>query len=503
MTADDALSPSSPDARPLLAASTGAVPSLRVIVVAAALLTVLVRLPFLSWVLTVDEGGYAYGARMWFSGVTLYSDELWFDRPQGIFIAFKIGMWLFGESTEALRLTVALWAAATTAVLVVLTDRMLGWRVAIIAGFVYAVVSTAPAVEGFIANAELFMLLPSTIAVWAIWQRSYLWAGLLVGIAVLLKPSGAALLPLAAIWLIQDRESFRCWIRFGLGTGVFPLLAISHGIWSVGLYGYLYPTVLFRLGAGSNPSPWIHLLAGWWFTAVIWLPLVVLAIPAWRSLRGRRERRFLGIWLATAVMGIALGGNWFVHYFLQLLPPLTILAAASVAHLADQSRWSHRTAVPIAVSLAGVAVAALIIPWTGAGPTAGADRLFDNPGYRVNSAIATYVRETTAEDETIYVAVAHADIVYLSKRQTASPFLYAQQIFESDDAFDSVVEMLNAREPTIVIAIEAQLDVVDPEGRIRTAIASGYEFERSFGELDLYRRVSRLTSGSVPQSTSD
>ena len=54
----------------------------------AATLTVLLRLPFLTTPLNVDEGGYATIASEWASGAQLYRD-VWVDRPQGLLVFYR------------------------------------------------------------------------------------------------------------------------------------------------------------------------------------------------------------------------------------------------------------------------------------------------------------------------------------------------------------------------------------------------------------------------------
>src|ERR687887_451623 len=86
-----------------------------------------VRLPFLSVPLITDEGGYAYVAHWLARGLALYRD-LWFDRPQGIFVVYGALLLFFGESTEAIRLGAALYNLATTLLLYLLAAHLMGWR---------------------------------------------------------------------------------------------------------------------------------------------------------------------------------------------------------------------------------------------------------------------------------------------------------------------------------------------------------------------------------------
>lgn len=460
-----------------------------------ALVALLVRVPFFDWALTADEGGYAYGATQWFrGGLTMYSDELWFDRPQGIFVAYEVGLRLFGDSVAGIRAIGAVWSAGTAVLVALIGAQLFDRRVAWLAGLGYAVVSGAPQVEGFITNAEIFMLLPGTAAVWSIWRRRYLAAGLLIGLAVLLKPSGAPLVLFAAIWMFGDREGWRSWLWLAVGFAVFPLASLVHGLVTVGLHDYLYPVALFRLEAGSTSSTGLRFLQGWYFTAPVWFPLVLVSVPGWRALAGTRERRFLNLWLLSALAGMAMGGNWFEHYMLQMLPPLVLIAAHSVVYIVDELNIPRRLQAIPGAGVVAAAAAALVLPWVVEGPVDGADRLFrGNPGYAVNAAVGEYLAANTTADESVYVAVAQADIVYLSGRRSGIPYLYLQQVAEREGTFQEIVDHIDAAEPAYVVLMHHQFS---GSTGIHAALTRRYVHDRWFGEVEVFRRQSDSTAAA-------
>ena len=59
-----------------------------------------------------DEGGYAYVAHFWSGDSQLYRD-IRYDRPQAIFLIYKLCLFIFGGSVEAIRLAAALYNALT------------------------------------------------------------------------------------------------------------------------------------------------------------------------------------------------------------------------------------------------------------------------------------------------------------------------------------------------------------------------------------------------------
>ena len=472
--------------------------ALTLIATLAALVAIAVRLPFFAWPLTVDEAGYAYGAHWWSQGLTLYSDDLWFDRPQGIFVAYRIGMFLFGDSTEAMRLHGALWSAATTVFVVLLAYRILNLRAAAVAGTLVAVLSVAPVIDGFASNAEVFMLAPATGAAYLIWRGRWTTAGLLVGISILMKPSGGAILLLGLAWLFSERAPRRAWIAFVSASALPLAIALIHGIATVGLHDYLYATVFFRLSTGGEGDPLLQLITGWDKVTPVILPLLLLAAFGSRALQSRpSSRKFMSIWLAMSMLGVAMGGNWFEHYFLQIVPPLAVFAAAALtvpSWIPSVGRWwsthlpARLRATTLAIVPALVALVVLIVPWAVLPPAEGATRLYDMNGYQQNEEIAAYLAAQTEPTDEIFIAFSHASLLYLSGRRSSTPYLYKQQTTEIPGALEGQAADVSAGRPALVFLIPLQLERYDPEGLIRAALPAHYEYDRSFWSAEVWRR---------------
>ncbi len=483
------------------AARTARLP-LTVIVVASVAVAFAVRVPFFFWPLTVDEAGYAYGARWWFDGVTMYSDELWFDRPQGIFLAYQSGMAFLGGSTEAIRIIGAAWSMVTTAGIVLVSSRMFNLRIAAIAGPLFAVLSAAPLIDGYVSNAEVFMIAASTLSAYFMWRKRWFTAGLLVGVAVLLKPSGGAALVFGLLWLLQLRAPRRDWLALVAGTALPLLLAFLHGVITVGADDYLYATVFFRLSTGGEGDPLVQLFEGWSKVTPVILPLVLVVVFGARGLRKwPTQYRFLSLWAATASLGVALGGNWWEHYFLQVIPPLTVMVAVVVDAAAVAVRDS--TLVPLrflrrvpsfnAAVLAGTvasiaAAGALVAPWAVMDPVEGSSRLYDMTGYQRNEEIAEYLAARTGPDDEIFIGLSHASLVYLTGRKSSTPYLYKQQTSEIPGALADIVDDLRAGTPAYVLVIPTQLEMHDPSDSIRDALDERYVYERSFWSAEVWRR---------------
>ena len=71
-------------------------------VAASIVVSIALRLRFVTTPLSSDEGGYLAVARAWASGKSLYTDA-WVDRPQGLLVLFRGWDSLTGGSPEAIR----------------------------------------------------------------------------------------------------------------------------------------------------------------------------------------------------------------------------------------------------------------------------------------------------------------------------------------------------------------------------------------------------------------
>ena len=135
----------------------------------AAVLAVVLRLPYLTVPLTADEGGYAEVARLWGRGAVLYDrvDGIWVDRPQGLLWIFRALEHVDGGSTAALRVAAALVAAAVVCVTFLITERTAGRIPAVLAALLLAIFGSAPRIEAFTLSGEVLASLPSALALLA------------------------------------------------------------------------------------------------------------------------------------------------------------------------------------------------------------------------------------------------------------------------------------------------------------------------------------------------
>lgn len=428
------------------------------------------RLPFLHAPLTADEGGYAEIARLWARGATLYRGD-WVDRPQGLVLAFRALLAMGATTTVDLRLAAAGAGAALALLVLAIGARTLGRRPGLAAGALAAVAAASPWIEGFTLAGELLAAVATAAAIATLLLAdgrrrlpTVLAAGVLAGCALMVKQSafdaaGAGVVVLA---LGRDRRALGEAALFAAGVAA-PVVAGAAAsgdvaAWYHAVVGYgahaslLDQAVGSRLGAFAGALPRLLLALG---------PALVLAVAGWR-----RSHPLVRAWAVFAAIGVCAGGAFHAHYFLQLVAPCSLLAAAGVAR-------AGRRGARIALAAAVVVVVAAAPLWLRSG-TAQARTLWPNDRHLLtDAAVARYVREHTPPSASVYVLWAAADLYYLADRRPALRYLWLRNVQTIAGALGEVHGLLARRAPALVVVAQPP-GTVDRSGRTAALLRANY-----------------------------
>jgi dolichyl-phosphate-mannose-protein mannosyltransferase len=440
----------------------------------AVLCAVGMRLPFVRAPLTADEGGYAEVARLWIRGGALYRD-VWVDRPQGLELVYRLVVEL-GGSPALIR-----WFAAVMAGLVVVTlvrlgmdlgGRIVGWGAAVVMGTVAA----SPFIESFTLAGELIATVPAALAVLAFvqFERSgrMSWlvaAGLLAGAAFMVKQSALDALAAVLATLVWTRR------RQALHPALIVLAAAAVPIAA---------SVL----AASSPSDWWNAVVGYrsegdsiltgspghrldQFLDTLPAAAAGLGVVALLAGAGWRRAPFLArAWVVAAAAGVAGGGNFHAHYYLQLAPPLALLAGFGVERLVER-----RERVLTALVAAGtVATIAVTVPlWFEDGRAQARDVWPNDPHLTSDEAVADYLRAHTRPGQPIQVLWGAAAVYYLADRPPAAKWMWRRPIEAVPGALDETRTALARREPALVVLAQPPR-AADPSGETSRILGSRY-----------------------------
>jgi hypothetical protein len=411
--------------------------------IAVAILTTLLRAPSLFVeVLDPDEAGHAVNTWVWMSGGTPYVDFVDNKQPL-LYAAYAAAFASLGRSLIAVHALTIPWLLLTAWLIGRLARRV--WdddAAARAAALLFTLASVAYVEKDMLStNTEVLMNLPLVAAFWLLvdvcdesgWRAGF--SGALAAIAALFNLKAAFALPalIAAAFAVPAtgrRWRGTVWLLSGF---LIVVAAATAWFWQRGALGpFLYWNVLLNIdymGAGVGPGYAGYangIVYGYPRLVVFALgtaPLWVCAAAAWRS-SGRhavaRALRWpLVLWAAGSLAAVCLGGRFYGHYFIQIIPPLAVLASGPVSSLRDRRPILH-----------GVAVAAMVLPacgWTVAGYARIAGERLDSLRPPI-AAVADAVRAHTGPDDRIFVWGYWPQLYYHTRRRPASRFVFPQSL---------------------------------------------------------------------------
>ncbi|MGB8858640.1 MAG: glycosyltransferase family 39 protein [Ilumatobacteraceae bacterium] len=464
--------------------------------------------------ISADEGGFLAIARAWRHGGTLYSD-IWVDRPQGLIVLYRLFDTFSAGNEDGVRV-LALLAGVVAVVAVAEFVRLLSNPTAgVAAGVLTAVLSSAPAIEGFAANGELLGGTCSAVAL-ALGARVLSdrgrpgWmfaAGVAGGLGMSMKQSGidgvAALLAFLALaamlgWMPRGIALHRL-AQVLAGAASVVLLMALHGLLT-GWSQWVYAVNGYRMEQRSVfvEAEWGRLGQTWhdaW--PVLTPPLLmatVIGVGAAVSgiLTGRvavmpgtvpRGPVLLGLWCVTALASFVSGGQFFHHYWVILSLPI---AAASGLAIGLLSRRRIRIAVCTAViapamwswgSLAVLSRDEIPVTISGYGRSVQEER------------VGHWFADTAAPGESIYVMCASASVYAHADSDPPYPYLWFDNVHHVPGAMDRLADMLEEPGRPTYVAVFQRAGACDWSGR------AGEMLERSYHRLTVVDGVSIFVAG--------
>ncbi len=442
---------------------------------AAALLAFAARIPFWRAPLTADEGGYTEVARLWERGAHLYRGA-WVDRPQGLILVFRALLAAGGGSTVSMRVLAAFVSIAVVLATIALATRLCGSIEGVATGLLLATFGASPFIESFTLAGELLASLPAVLSLLAfvayLRGRQLPWlilAGLLTGCAVMIKQSAFdAGLATVLFLLVSER---RPGARPATVLVLSALVPVALGALTAAHFADWWNAVVAYRGQGDSlvtgsPGHRLHLLL-----SSLPAGAKALGLLALRAAAGWRRAPLLArLWLGAALLGVLGGGNFHPHYYLQLAPPLSLLAGIGVRRLLVRPQ---RT-LAAACCAAAAATVGLTAPLWFASGAAQARMIWPHDPHLVHDGeLAAYVRRHTEPGQRILVIWAAADIYELADRPPAEPFLWIRNLQALPQARAAVRRALVERKPALVLEVQ-RTGEIDPSGATSRILRKHY-----------------------------
>ncbi|MCW2832425.1 MAG: hypothetical protein JWN68_378 [Nocardioides sp.] len=483
----------------------------RWLVVGSGVIALLAWLP--TWWLpaSADESGFLMVASQWHEGTSLYGDY-WVDRPPLLIILYA--------TADAAGGLGALRVLGCLAVFVsVILAGLIGRLASPAPGAPLAAAATATVFMGSplfgrgVVNGEV-LALPFVLAGVAALlaargearagRSAVLWAaaGAAAASAALIKQNfldvffvAAVMLALPVVGVLRARVGAAFVLGAGLVLALVLLVASSRGTTPAELW---VAVVTFRIDAnqmiGSSASSATPLRAARLGLVLVLsgaVPLLVLA--ARRLVRsaatdGLDIRIAAAILVAWEVLSVALGGSYWLHYLMGLVPGLVLVAAlVTVSSPIGSAVW-QRTSTRLLTYSAVVSLGSLF--WVA---------IFPAPTHEDVSAYLTAHGRT---GDTAVVAFGKPDILYGAGMSSPYPMLWSLPVRVLDPQLHQLARLLGSHaRPTWLITSRLGLAGwgLDPSGSALTEFADNYQRVAEFEGLVVYRTRVRQ-SDSVPES---
>ncbi len=428
------------------------------VLVVILLLGAAVRLRLLDAPLDRDTGEYAYAGQLLLDGVPPYGQVNNMKMP-GIYAAFAAVLGLFGETRSAIHLGLFFVNTATVQMLFFLARRFLDrfGVAAAVAGF--ALLSLGQQVRGTVSKAEHFVVLFAVAGLLLLVRalqsgsrRLLPLAGLMLGIAFLMKQHGAAFAAFGAAYLLwcefdrRPRSVRRAIADLALLAGgiLLPFLVTCGALWSAGVferfwfwtvsYAWEYvsaeplSTGLRRFGSYLSP------IVG--SAIAIWLLAGVGAAAAIGVAEFRKRAPFLLGLLVASLLATVPGLYFRPHYFIMLLPAVALLAGTG-ASLLDRT-FSHRQslllkATPLAVVIAVLALGVhqqrqFFFEMT---PEMATRTSYRGSPFIESVEIGRFIEANSEEGDRIAILGSEPQIYFYAKRRSATGYIYAYPLMEA------------------------------------------------------------------------
>jgi len=423
-----------------------------------AALVAYVRLRLADVPLERDEGEYAYAGQLILKGTPPYVVAYNMKFP-GTYYAYAALMAVFGQTAWGIRAGLLCVHLATMGLLFLVGRRLMGTFAGAVGASTFALLALDRWSMGVFAHATHFVNFAVVAGMLALLHASrtgrrwhFIAAGVLMGVAVIMKQHAAAFVLMAmalaawSAWRDAATPRREMWQRFGLvamGAGL-SLAALTVLLAAEGVLPRFWFWTVSYASAYVSQIPWsaaddtlvmalryITQSNGWlWYSALG--GLVVLLGSKWSG-----ARVTLTGWLLASALAIVPGFFFRPHYFIVLMPVAGLLVGvAATAAGRTLARWLGATGARLAatglfIALAGAYIshdARYLFSMT---HTELVRALYGTNPFLESPEIGRYLNAHTGPDDRIVVLGSEPQLFFYSDRKSATGYIYTYPMMEN------------------------------------------------------------------------
>ena len=441
-----------------------------------------------------DEGEYAYAGQLILQGIPPYKLAYSMKLP-GTAAAYSVMLAALGQTPSAVHIGLIFVNAATSLLVFFLASRLFGFLAGAVACASYALLSANPSGLGLAGHASHFVVLPALAGVLLLldalesdktWQ--FLCSGLLLGLAFVMKQPGILFLLFGGVYLLQARlRSPRRWRSLAPSFGAFALggalpfaitclLMLKTGVfqkfwfWTFSYTSQYASRVPLDVGFALFKFIMPHVVGP---VLLIWLIAGAgLTTFAWCS-RARSQGVFAGLFLLFSILAVCPGLYFREHYFILMLPAVSLLAGLAVSCATDKlSAWKPSralTAAPLLLFLAAFAYTIygqreVFFQMT---PLEVCRSIYGANPFPEALDVARLVRGQTPKGTPFAIVGSEPEIFFYADRPSATGYIYTYELMEPQKYAaimqnEMIAEIEKAR-PELLIYVDVPLSWLPQE----------------------------------------
>ena len=415
-----------------------------------------IRLRLLSIPLERDEGEFAYMGQLILQGIPPYLISYNMKLP-GIYGAYALMMFVFGQTVEGIHVGFLLINGATTILIFLLVKRLYDSYTALIASASFAILSVSPTVLGTSAHASHFVLLPALGGILLILRAidsnkltHVFWGGILLGLSFTMKQPGLFFIIFAFLYLLLHRLRLqRAPLRFFVKEGslfllgaIIPFVLTCLILYRAGVfekfwfwtfsYAFEYGSqVSFPMGIqmffiqSANVIGRLYLfwgIAGGGIIALFW------------NKTARTQRTFVLGFSVFSFLAVCPGLYFRSHYFVFFLPAVSLLIGIAIGSfkelilkLQPKFRFISTVLFLVVFSLGVFQYKSFFFDLT---PVQACRSMYGLNPFPESIEIAKYIKEHSKEGDKIAVMGSEPQIYFYANRHSATGYIYTYPLME-------------------------------------------------------------------------
>ena len=440
------------------------------------------RIRLLGLPLERDEGEYAYAGQLLLHGIPPYKLAYSMKFP-GTSAAYALLMSIFGDSNNGIHFGLVLVNLVTTGLILYLGRNLLGEVAGIVAAAAYSVLSLMPYVLGLAAHATHFVVVFAVAGALLLTRaldrqsKALIFAsGCLFGFALLMKQPGLLFILFGSAYLfsrdrraqLNAREILSRNLLFVIGASA-PFFTTCLALWKAGVFEkFWFWTIKYASQYGRQVPIWegIRIFADHFWTALgtawpIWAAAAIGFVMCVVSPTLRARAGFLLTFAFFSTLAVCPGFYFRPHYFILLLPAVSLLAGAALVGAVDTLRIGAHN-----LRFLGLILFALCLAWP---LWSEADFFFERPLVEANRMvngtnpfpesvkIGEYIRAQSIPSDTIAVLGSEPQIYFYSKRHSATGYIYTYGLMEpqpyADQMQQEMIREIETARPKFLVLV--------------------------------------------------